>query len=138
MPYAPMGHNCFSDWQEDSRTEPGGLAGQKAVEAFDKEIKFEGEVVMSIEQHHDTESLCKRIKKIEGQLGGIRRMLENDKPCDEIIIQLNSAKSALQKISQIVLEDHLDHCVLDALRRGEGEDQIESIKRALSQYTKMV
>lgn len=89
-------------------------------------------------QHHDVEKLCQRIKKIEGQLGGIRKMLVNDKPCDEIIIQLNSAKSALQKISQIVLEDHLDHCVLEALRDGEGEAQIDSLKRALSQYTKMV
>lgn len=89
-------------------------------------------------QHHDVKKLCQRISRIEGQLGGIRKMLENDKPCDEIIIQLNSAKAALQKISQIVLEDHLDHCVLDALREGKGEVQIESLKRALSQYTKMI
>lgn len=89
-------------------------------------------------QHHDVKKLCQRISRIEGQLGGIRKMLENDKPCDEIIIQLNSAKAALQKISQIVLEDHLDHCVLDALREGKGEVQVESLKRALSQYTKMI
>lgn len=93
---------------------------------------------MSTHQHHDVEKLCQRIKKVEGQLGGIRKMLENNKPCDEIIIQLNSSKSALQKISQIVLEDHLDHCVLDAIRDGNGEVQVESLKRALSQYTKMV
>jgi DNA-binding FrmR family transcriptional regulator len=92
---------------------------------------------MANHPHHDVEKLCQRINRIEGQLGGIRRMLENDEPCDEIIIQLNSAKSALQKISQIVLEDHLDHCVIDALREGEREPQIESLKRAISQYTKM-
>ncbi|HEX2974944.1 MAG TPA: metal-sensing transcriptional repressor [Bacteroidales bacterium] len=89
-------------------------------------------------KHHDVEKLCQRIKKIEGQLAGIRKMLESNKPCDEIIIQLNSSKSALQKISQIVLEDHLDHCVIDAMRTGEGEVQIDSLKRALSQFTKMV
>ena len=94
--------------------------------------------LMPVQQHHDVEKLCRRIKKVEGQLGGIRKMLENDKPCEEIIIQLNSAKSALQKISQIVLEDHLDHCVLNALQKGEGETQIDSIKRALGQFTKMV
>ena len=93
---------------------------------------------MPTNQHHDVEKLCQRIKRIEGQLGGIRKMLENNKPCDEIIIQLNSSKAALQKVSQIVLEDHLDHCVLDALRNGDGEVQVESLKRALSQYTKMV
>ena len=93
---------------------------------------------MSTQQHHDVEKLCNRINRIEGQLGGIRKMLESNKPCDEIIIQLNSAKAALQKISQIVLEDHLEHCVLDALRDGDGEVQVDSLKRALSQYTKMI
>ena len=93
---------------------------------------------MSTHQHHDVEKLCQRINRVEGQLGGIRKMLEADKPCDEIIIQLNSAKAALQKISQIVLEDHLDHCVLEALQEGEGQPQVESLKRALSQYTKMI
>ena len=93
---------------------------------------------MPTHPHHDVEKLCQRIKRVEGQLGGIRKMLEDDKPCDEIIIQLNSAKAALQKISQIVLEDHLDHCVIDALRDGNGEVQIDSLKRALSQYTKMI
>jgi CsoR family transcriptional regulator, copper-sensing transcriptional repressor len=93
---------------------------------------------MSNELHHDIEKLTGRIKRIEGQLGGVRKMLENDKPCEEIIIQLNSAKSALQKICQIVLEDHLDHCVFNALREGEAEVQIGSLKRALSQFTKMV
>ena len=93
---------------------------------------------MPTQQHHDVEKLCKRINRIEGQLGGIRKMLESNKPCDEVIIQLNSAKAALQKISQIVLEDHLEHCVLDALRDGDGEAQVDSLKRALSQYTKMI
>lgn len=93
---------------------------------------------MSTHKHHDVEKLCQRISRVEGQLGGIRKMLENDKPCDEIIIQLNSAKAALQKISQIILEDHLDHCVIDALREGDSEVQIDSLKRALSQYTKMI
>lgn len=91
-----------------------------------------------IGSHHDVEKLSLRIKKVEGQLGGIRKMLHEDKPCDEILIQLNSAKAALQKISQIVLEDHLDHCVVGAIKDGDAEDQIESLKRALTQYTKML
>lgn len=93
---------------------------------------------MAVNQHHDVEKLCQRLGRIEGQLSGICKMLKDDKPCDEIIIQLNSAKAALQKISQIVLNDHLDHCVLSALRDGQGEAQVDSLKRALDQYTKMI
>jgi DNA-binding FrmR family transcriptional regulator len=91
---------------------------------------------MSTGTHHDTEKLVMRLNRIEGQIGGIRKMLESDSPCDEIIIQINSARSALQKISQIVLEDHLRHCVLEALEGGK-EPQLESLKRAMNQFSKM-
>jgi CsoR family transcriptional regulator, copper-sensing transcriptional repressor len=93
---------------------------------------------MAATTHHDTKKLVQRLNRIEGQVGGIRKMLEADAPCDEVIIQINSARSALQKISQIVLEDHLEHCVIDALREGSREPQIESLKRAMGQYSKMV
>lgn len=88
---------------------------------------------MSTYEHHDVDKICQRINRIQGQLKGICKMLKDDKPCDEIIIQLNSSKAALQKISQIILEDHLDHCVLDALRSKDREPQVESLKRALNQ-----
>lgn len=87
--------------------------------------------------HHDVDNLNRRIRKIEGQLGGIRRMIEADQPCDDIIIQLNSARAALQRISQIIIEDHLDHCVIQAIQEGREDDSLASMKRALKQYTKM-
>jgi DNA-binding FrmR family transcriptional regulator len=92
---------------------------------------------MANHRHHDVEKLCQRLNRVEGQLGGIRKMLEGDEPCDEIIIQLNAARAALQKIGQIVLEDHLEHCVVDALREGDREPQLDSMKRAIGQYAKM-
>jgi DNA-binding FrmR family transcriptional regulator len=64
-------------------------------------------------------------------------MLESDAQCDEIIIQLNSARSALQKVSQIVLEDHLEHCVIEAFEEGK-EPQLESLKRDMNQFSKMI
>ena len=92
---------------------------------------------MKAEAHHDIENLLRRLNRIEGQIGGIKKMLENDSPCDEVIIQLNSARSALQKISQIVLEDHLDHCVIAALSEGRNPE-LESMKRAMGQFSKLV
>lgn len=92
---------------------------------------------MSATSHHETDKLVQRLNRIEGQIGGIKKMLERDAPCDEIIIQLSSAKSGLQKVSQIVLEDHLDHCVVKALEEGK-EPQIESLKRAMSQFSKLI
>lgn len=88
-------------------------------------------------EHHNTDKLLQRLNRIEGQIGGIRKMLEGDSPCDEIIIQLNAARSGLQRIGQIVLEDHLDHCVIEAIRAGDREPQITSLKRAMNQFSKM-
>jgi len=88
---------------------------------------------------HRVESLVKRLNRIEGQLGGVRRMIEEEKPFDEVIIQLNAIKSATQRISQILLEAHTDHTFHNAT--GEGMDpakELESLRRAVTQYSKML
>ena len=59
----------------------------------------------------DAENIHRRMKKIIGQLNAIDRMVDEDIPCEDVIMQINAAKSALHKVGQIVLEGHLHHCV---------------------------
>ncbi len=73
---------------------------------------------MSHRPDHQVDNLVKRINRIEGQIGGIKKMIVDEKPFDEVIIQLNSAKAAIQKISQILLEAHADHTFMDAVKAG--------------------
>jgi len=88
---------------------------------------------------HRVDALVKRINRIEGQLGGVRRMIEDDKPFDEVIIQLNAIKSATQRISQILLEAHTEHTFYNATTLGEdAEKELESLRRAVTQYSKML
>jgi len=79
-----------------------------------------------------------RLKRIEGQVRGLMRMIEEDKGCEEILIQIGSAKAALHKVGQAVLEGHLQHCVLDGVRQGRGEDTVQKLSAAIEQFSRIV
>lgn len=88
---------------------------------------------------HRVDALVKRLNRIEGQLGGVRRMIEEEKPFDEVIIQLNAIKSATQRISQILLDAHTEHSFYNALEDGyDPAKELESLRRAVNQYSKML
>ncbi len=63
-----------------------------------------------MKQCMDAKNLHRRMKKIIGQLNAIDKMIDEDVPCEDILIQINAAKSALHKVGQVVLEGHLNLC----------------------------
>ena len=79
----------------------------------------------------DMDNLHKRLKRVEGQIKAIDRMIEQDVPCEDIIIQINAAKTALHKIGQVVLEGHLNHCVKDGIAHGDAEKTIADFAKAV-------
>lgn len=84
------------------------------------------------------EAVSRRLKKIEGQIRGIQKMVEEDKPCEDILVQIGAAKSALHKSGQIILEGHLHHCVLDAVRAGDEEQVLKKLTTALEQFSRLI
>jgi DNA-binding FrmR family transcriptional regulator len=78
-----------------------------------------------------------RIKKIEGQLRAISEMINKDVPCEDILIQINAAKSALHKVGQIVLEGHLQHCVRDGIEHGDADKTIADFAKAVELFSRM-
>lgn len=69
----------------------------------------------------DSDALVRRLNRIEGQVRGIRRMIEEPRACIEILQQLAAAEAALNRISLAVFKHHVEHCVQDALAKSEGE-----------------
>src|SRR5262245_53195026 len=67
------------------------------------------------------QSLVTRLNRIEGQVRGIRRMVEEPRSCIEILQQLAAAEAALNRISLAVFKHHVDHCVRDGLAKGDAE-----------------
>ena len=79
----------------------------------------------------DAENIHRRMKKIIGQLNAIDRMVDEDIPCEDVIMQINAAKSALHKVGQIVLEGHLHHCVKEGIEHGDAQKTIEDFAKAI-------
>mgnify|MGYP000879040303 CR=1 FL=1 len=75
----------------------------------------------------DEKDIVRRLRRIEGQVRGLVRMVEEDKPCEDILIQIGSVKAALHKVGQYVLEGHLHHCVLDGIRQGNGDEVLDRL-----------
>ena len=77
----------------------------------------------------DADNLHRRLKKIVGQVQAIDRMIDEDIPCEDILSQLNAAKSALHKCGQVVLEGHIRHC--------DADKTIESFTKAVERFSNM-
>jgi DNA-binding FrmR family transcriptional regulator len=67
----------------------------------------------------DVPNVQARLKKIEGQIRALHNAMGEDVPCEDLLIQINAAKSALHKVGQVVLEGHLAHCVRDGIEHGD-------------------
>lgn len=85
----------------------------------------------------DMDNLHNRLKRVDGQIKAIDRMIEQDVPCEDIIIQINAAKTALHKIGQVVLEGHLNHCVKDGIEHGDEEKTIADFAKALEYFSRL-
>ena len=85
----------------------------------------------------DMDNLHNRLKRVAGQIKAIDRMIEQDVPCEDIIIQINAAKTALHKIGQVVLEGHLNHCVKDGIEHGDAEKTIADFAKALEYFSRL-
>jgi DNA-binding FrmR family transcriptional regulator len=72
-------------------------------------------------ESYDSDALVRRLNRIEGQVRGIRRMIEEPRACIEILQQLAAAEAALNRISLAVFRHHVDHCIHDAVAKGDGE-----------------
>lgn len=81
-------------------------------------------------------ALQDRLSRIQGQLGGVKRMLEEHQSCDEILVQLAAVKSAVNGAARQLLEGHMETCVLESVRSGEGEEAFDRLKGALARYLK--
>ena len=90
-----------------------------------------------MKQCMDSPNLHRRMKKIMGQLNAIDKMIDEDVPCEDILIQINAAKSALHKVGQVVLEGHIKHCVRDGIEHGDADKTIANFTKAVERFANM-
>lgn len=85
----------------------------------------------------DVDAVLARLKRIEGQVRGIMNMVQKDVPCEDILIQIGAAKSALHKTGQVILEGHLHHCVLTGIAQGNVDDTLKKLANAIEQFSRI-
>ena len=91
--------------------------------------------MVGYEGHKD--AVLKRLRRIEGQVRGISRMVDDDTYCIDVLTQVSAATSALQSVVLLLLEDHLSHCVAEATRAG-GAEADAKVKEASEAIARLV
>lgn len=84
----------------------------------------------------DKEKILSRLKRIEGQLRGIQRMVKEDKYCVDILVQISSVLGATQRVGFIILDDHIKGCIRNALINGDGEASVQELIDVIERFAK--
>ncbi len=82
-------------------------------------------------------AVAARLKRIEGQVGGLQRMVSDDRYCVDVLTQINAVRAALHKVEEAVLRDHVSHCVANAFATGDVLDQRQKIEELVATVGRM-
>jgi len=89
------------------------------------------------ESHHrQHEAVLKRLARIEGHVRGIMRMVEAEEPCPDILVQVAAVRSALNAAGRIILEDHMQGCLVDAVRKDDYKEALRDLKMSLDKFVR--
>jgi DNA-binding FrmR family transcriptional regulator len=79
----------------------------------------------------DKVALAKRLHRIEGQVRGVERMIEEDRYCIDVLTQIQAIRAALKRVEDEILADHVSHCVEHAIKSGNAADQRKKVQELL-------
>ena len=79
----------------------------------------------------DKKALQDRLRRIEGQVRGLQRMVEVDTYCIDVLTQVNSVTAALRSVGMRLLEDHVRHCVRESIEQGSGDEKVDELMAAV-------
>lgn len=77
--------------------------------------------------------LIKRLNRAIGQLNGVKNMIEENRYCGDVLVQLSAAESAVRRISEMLLQDHLETCVVEEIRKG-NDDVVEEVMTLMRRF----
>ena len=81
--------------------------------------------------------VTRRLRRIEGQVGGLLRMVEDDRYCVDVLTQINAVRAALHKVEEKILHDHVSHCVVEAFSSGDAADQRHKVEELITTVGRM-
>lgn len=84
----------------------------------------------------EKDALLKRLKRIEGQVKGIQKMIEDDRYCNDILVQIAAVRSAMNKVGGIILENHLKGCIKNSLQNNPEDEVIDELINTMLKFIK--
>ena len=86
--------------------------------------------MMEQHTHEHTKAVLNRMSRAIGHMNAVKKMIEDGRDCSDVLIQLSAIKSEITGVSKVILKDHIDHCIVDAVKEND-EDAIENLKGAI-------
>lgn len=86
-------------------------------------------------KHTQTKAVINRLSRAIGHLESVKRMVEGGQDCSEVLIQLAAVRAALNSTGKIILKDHIEHCLMEAVENGDTEP-MEQLNKAIEQFIK--
>lgn len=84
----------------------------------------------------DKQKIAIRLRRIEGQVRGIQKMIEEDRYCIDVLTQVNATRAALESVALKLLADHTEHCVTEAIRSGRGTEKVRELNGAVQRLVR--
>ena len=84
--------------------------------------------------HKRRKEVLDRLSRIEGHVRGVRKMAEEERGCPDILLQIVAIRTALNKVGRIILEDHMETCLMNAVKEGKVETYLSDLTEALSKF----
>ena len=85
---------------------------------------------MHTHTHTQTKAVLNRMSRAIGHLNAVKKMIEEGRDCSDVLIQLSAIRSEITNVSKVILKDHIDHCIVEAVRKGE-EQAVSDLKNAI-------
>lgn len=85
--------------------------------------------------HSNKKAVLNRLARLMGHLDSVRHMIEDDRDCSEVLVQLAAVRSALTNTGKVILQDHISECVVEAVKSGNTQ-KLEALNRAIEQFIK--
>ncbi|MDD3839784.1 MAG: metal-sensitive transcriptional regulator [Clostridia bacterium] len=92
--------------------------------------------MVNVSDNYDKQMIINRLKRIEGQVKGVQRMIKDDKCCSDILIQIAAIRSATNKVGGLILKNHAIECIKETVNCEENDDKIDELIDILLMYIK--
>ena len=97
--------------------------------------KGAGHVHRHVHSAEEKKKVMNRLSRAIGHLEAVKRMVERDEDCSEVLIQLAAVRSAINNTGKVILQDHIEHCIVDAIESGDHE-ALEELNKAIDRFMK--